>query len=84
MREGLLAEVGDLRGCQFGCDDTSDLDLLTVGGPTWVNRLCIEWDLWTLGRATWVDMMSSCVCVNYYKDYVKILKIAVEKFFLNL
>ncbi len=56
MREGLLAEVGDLGGCQFGFDE-SELDLLTVGGTTWVNRLCIEWDLWTLGRGTWVDML---------------------------
>ena len=56
VREGLLAEVGDLGGCQFGFDE-SELDLLTVAGTTWVNRLCIDWDLWSLGRGTWVDML---------------------------
>ena len=54
--EGLLAEVGDREGCEVVLDE-SELDLLTVGGPTWVNRLCMEWDLWTLGLATWVDML---------------------------
>ena len=49
--EGLLAEVGDLGGCEFVFDE-SELDLPTVDGPTCVNRMCIELDLWTLVRPT--------------------------------
>ena len=41
VSEGLLVEVGDLGGCQFGFDE-SELDLLTVGGTTCVNWLCID------------------------------------------